>query len=105
MTSALVHGDPAAQAPPPRKVVTAIVGGVVLALLVAAGFGVYGLLKPGGNEAWKRDGVIIVEKETGTRYVLRDGLLRPVANHASALLAQGTGAKVETVSRDSMAGA
>ncbi|MET0132133.1 MAG: type VII secretion protein EccB [Kibdelosporangium sp.] len=104
MTSALVLGDPAAPDPPARRVSLALIFGIVLAVLTSVGFGVYGVIKPGGNNAWRRPGVILVEKETGTRYVMRDGVLYPMFNHASALLAQGGGARVESISRESLTG-
>ena len=54
-----------------------------------AGVGVYGLIVPGGNKAWQTGDVIVVEKETGTRFVYVDGRLHPVTNYVSALLALG----------------
>lgn len=104
MTSALVVGDPGAFEPPARRAWFGLIIGVVLAVLVTAGFGVYGLIVPGGNDAWRQPGVILLEKETGTRYVMRDGVLHPTPNQASALLLAGPGAKVETISRASLAG-
>ena len=104
MTSALVVGDPGAFEPPARRAWVGLIIGVVVGVLVTVGFGVYGLIKPGGNLAWQRAGVILVEKETGTRYVMRDGVLHPTMNQASALLLQGKGAKIETISHASLAG-
>lgn len=104
MTSALVVGDPGAFEPPARRAWMGLVIGIVLGVLVTAGFWVFGLIVPGGNLAWQRAGVILVEKETGTRYVMRDGVLHPTLNQASALLLQGPGAKVESISRASLAG-
>jgi type VII secretion protein EccB len=40
-----------------------------------------------------------VEKETGNRYLMVDGTLRPVLNYASALLLTGSSGTVRTVSR------
>jgi type VII secretion protein EccB len=104
MTSALVIGDPGAFEPPARRAWFGQIIGVVLGVVVLAGFAVYGLVVPGGNDAWQDKGVILLEKETGTRYVMRDGVLHPTPNQASALLLQGPGAKVETISRASLAG-
>ena len=42
--------------------------------------------------------MIIVEEETGNRYVYAGGTLYPAHNQASALLLQGTGASVEVIS-------
>ncbi|MFG3015433.1 type VII secretion protein EccB [Streptomyces cinerochromogenes] len=107
LAAALVTGEPATGEPPARRSVLGMVLGVLLALLACAGFAVYGLIKPGGNTAWARPSAIVVEKETGTRYLYVDGVLHPVANYASALLgaaAGGGGTEVHTVSRNSLAG-
>lgn len=104
MTSALVSGDPGAFEPPARRASVGLIIGIVLAVLVTAGFGVYGLVRPGGSTAWRKPGVILVEAETGTRYVLLDGVLHPTLNQASAMLRQGADAKVKRISRNSLAG-
>jgi len=104
MTSALVSGDPGAFEPPARRAWIGLVIGVVLAVLVTAGFGVFGIVRPGGSTAWRKPGVILVEKETGTRYVLLNGALHPTLNQASAMLLQGAGATVQRISRNSLAG-
>jgi type VII secretion protein EccB len=63
---------------------------------------VYGLIVPGGNTQWQASGVIVLEKETGNRYVYLNGKLDPVANQASAMLVLGASAKVVRVSRASL---
>lgn len=104
LSAALVFGDPASAEIPARRALTGLVLGVVLALLISVGIGVYGLIVPGGNKAWQQPGVILVEKETGTRFVYLDGALHPVINHASALLLGGGAAKVELISQGSLSG-
>ncbi|QFZ18582.1 type VII secretion protein EccB [Saccharothrix syringae] len=104
MSSALLLGDTSHGEPPARRALFGLVMGVVLALLIAVGFGVYGLIKPGGSQAWKKPGAILVEEETGATYVHRGGVLVPVLNQASALLLVGGGAHVETIKRASLAG-
>lgn len=101
-TSALVTRETDPEQPPFRRPVTAAFAGVALAILALAGFGVYGLVVPGGNSAWRKDNVVIVEKETGTRYVYLGGRLHPVTNYASALLLVGDHGSAERVSRDSL---
>ena len=74
-------------------------------MLVVAGFGVYGWIVP-----WRQQGVpgtrpgMLVEEETGNRYVYVDGMLRPTPDLPAALLWQGASAKVKLVSRASLAG-
>lgn len=102
MSAALVLGDTNYGEPPARRAFTGLVYGVVLALLIGVGCWVYGLINPGGNMAWKAAGAILVEKESGARYVFQDGRLVPVRNHASAMLLQGPGNRVESISRASL---
>jgi type VII secretion protein EccB len=104
MTSALVTGDPSALEPPARRSLTGLVTGLVLGLLVVAGFGVFGIIVPGGNYVWQEKGAILVEEETGTRYVMLDGTLHPTLNQASAMLLAGKDAAVHTISSNSLAG-
>ncbi|MFR9727737.1 type VII secretion protein EccB [Saccharopolyspora sp. MS10] len=107
MSSALVLGDPASPEVPARRASTGVVFGLVLAVLIAIGFGVYGLLVPGGNTAWQARGAIVVEEESGTRFVNVGGVLHPTPNYASAKLLQGPkgGPDVEMLSRASLAAA
>lgn len=107
--SALTHGKPDILETPSRRFTTGTVLGVLLAGLLVAIFGIIGLYVPGGNTSWRQQGVVIVEQDTGTRYLFLDGRLRPVLNYSSALLAAGgaTGAtpSVVRVSANSLAGA
>ncbi|MFB7781051.1 type VII secretion protein EccB [Streptomyces bauhiniae] len=106
LAAALVSGEPATGEPPGRRSVLGIVLGVLLGVIACGGFALYGVMKPGGNTAWAKPNAIVVEKETGTRFVYVDGVLHPVANLASALLAAtaggGGGSDVHTVSRNSL---
>ncbi|MEU5846087.1 type VII secretion protein EccB [Saccharopolyspora shandongensis] len=105
MSSALVLGDAASAEVPARRAAVGVYIGIVLAVLIAIGFGIYGLLVPGGNTSWQAKGAIVVEKETGTRYVNLNGVLHPALNLASAKLLQGPGSKVTLLSRESIADA
>lgn len=104
LVSALVRAEPDAPDTPMRRATTGTVVGVILAVLIVAGFAVVGLIKGGGSNSWREAGTIIVEKETGNRYVFLDGTLRPALNYSSALLATGRQGKVDTVSRASLNG-
>ncbi|MFD0822577.1 type VII secretion protein EccB, partial [Micromonospora zhanjiangensis] len=79
--------DPAQS--PLRRGVGAVFGGLMVAVLVAAGFGIYGLLTKIGSAKWKNEGAVVVEKETGATYVYVGGVLHPTLNFASAMLASG----------------
>ena len=101
-TSALVVGETDPEQPPFRRPVSSAFIGLALAIVALACVGVYGMIVPGGNDAWRDDAAVIVEEETGTRFVYLDGKLHPVTNYASALLLVGSNAKTRSVSRDSM---
>src|SRR5262249_34844922 len=101
-------GEPDAGEAPTRRIGAAMFSGVMVAVLVTAGFGIVGLLRPGGKEGWKAPHTLVVEKETGTRYVYipADGALHPVLNYASARLILNTAdITVTYFSRRSLAGA
>jgi len=104
MTTALTVGDPSMMEPPTRRGRAGLITGAFLALLIVIGFGVYGLIVPGGSTAWKKKGAILVEKESGTRYVYLDNRLVSTPNLASAMLLQGSGNHVELISRKSLQG-
>ncbi|RIV33195.1 type VII secretion protein EccB [Micromonospora radicis] len=89
LTSALVAGDPERSENPHRRTLVGVVCGVLIAGLLVAGFGVYGYLRPGGSSAWRKPGTLVLEKETGSRYVYAGGQLRPVLNYASVRLLFG----------------
>jgi type VII secretion protein EccB len=79
--------DPAQS--PLRRGVGAAFAGVMIAVIVGAVFGIIGVLAGTGTDAWRQDGSVVVEKETGAAYVYADGALHPTLNYTSALLAAG----------------
>lgn len=88
--AALVTGEPNVLEPPMRRLTTITVSGIMIAILIACGFALVGIFKPATGDKWRAAGSIIVERQTGARYVLLDGVLHPVLNYASAALAVGT---------------
>lgn len=109
LVAALMHGHPDAPETPNRRIGVAAVFGLVLAVLVAGIFGIYGLFVPGGNSSWQNAGAIIVAKETGARYLYLDGVLRPVLNYTSARLiissaSNGGAPATVSVSQNSLSG-
>ncbi|MGA8112385.1 MAG: type VII secretion protein EccB [Actinocatenispora sp.] len=106
VTSALVVHEPDSEQLPFRRLGGGVFVGLMVAILVAAGFGVYGVFKPGGNTGWQEDHAVIVEKETGAVYVYQGKVLHPMINYASALLLAGQqNVEAKEVSRNSLAGA
>lgn len=102
--SALVTRETDPEQPPFRRSTSALVAGIVLAVVALVGVGVYGVIVPGGNNTWRTQSSVIVEKETGTRYVYLDGRLHPVTNYVSALLVLGQHSPTLSVSHNSLVG-
>ncbi|RGC69090.1 ESX-1 secretion system protein eccB1 [Micromonospora sp. MW-13] len=78
--------DPARS--PFRRLAGAGLASVLVAAITLGGFALYGLFTGGGTR-WRDPGAVIVEKESGARFVYRDRKLHPVLNYASALLIIG----------------
>lgn len=76
----------------PRRGLALVIGAVVVGL-VLAGFAVYGLVRPAPAVG---DAKVLVDGDQGGAYVVRDGVIHPALNIASAMLAavddQGGGA-------------
>lgn len=104
IVTALLGGDPDSADPPMRRAGLTTFASAMVAALVLAAFGVYGLVRPGGNTSWRQGGSLIVEKDTGARFVYSEGRLHPVLNYASARLVLPAGASVVSVAADSLAG-
>ncbi|MER6536470.1 type VII secretion protein EccB [Streptomyces sp900105755] len=104
LASALVSGDPGRGQSPTRRSTLGSVFGVALVVLLCAGFGVYGLVSPVAKDDWRKDGAVVLDKDTGNRYIYADGVLRPTRNYASALLIAGKRAAPATPSAKSLAG-
>ncbi len=103
---ALLSGEPDLPESPMRRLTVAALSGAMVAVLIAAVYGIIGLLRGGGTNGIEQPGTLIIEKETGTRYAwsARDEKLIPFVNYTSALLAlQTDNPKTKTVSRQSLA--
>jgi type VII secretion protein EccB len=87
---ALALRDPDAPAAPTRRAAGAVFASVMVATLALSAVGVYSVLRPSASSSWRDVHAVIIEKETGSKYVFRDGVLYPVVNHASALLILGS---------------
>jgi type VII secretion protein EccB len=100
---AMRDADPASS--PLRRIGGSLVASVLVAALALAAVGVYGILRPGGASSWRAGNAVIVEEETGARFVYRDGVLHPVLNYSSAVLVLGQPSPPRVrVSRSSLAG-
>jgi type VII secretion protein EccB len=87
---ALLTGDPDPADQPLRRLNVGTISGVLIAVIVGAAFGIWGLLSPGAAKGLNAPGMLIIDKETGTSYIACEGQkLCPVVNYASARLALG----------------
>lgn len=95
--------DPAQS--PFRRAAGATLASVLIAAITLGAVAAYGAIVGGGADKWRDPGVVIVEKESGARYVYREEKLHLVLNYASALLIVG-GSQPRTVlvSRKSIEG-
>lgn len=105
MVAALVMRETDPAQSPFRRAAGATLASVLVAAIALGGVMVYGVFAGGGATDWRDDQAVIVEKESGARYVYHQDKLHPVQNYASALLAIGA-QKPRTilVSRTSIAG-
>ncbi|GIF25621.1 hypothetical protein Ate02nite_83510 [Paractinoplanes tereljensis] len=104
LNSALVAGEPDGLENPSRRTITGAVSGILVAAIVVVGFAAYGFFKPGGSSSWRQPGVLIVEKETGSRYLYVQDRLWPVLNYTSIRMRLGADPKVVSVSAKSLSG-
>ncbi|TQS43816.1 type VII secretion protein EccB [Cryptosporangium phraense] len=101
--SALIMRETDPAQVPFRRLAGAAFASIMVAVLALAGVGIYGLFRPGGDTSWQNGQAIVVEKETGTKFVVIEGTLHPVANYVSAVLIQGS-TQTNSVSRKSLVG-
>jgi type VII secretion protein EccB len=88
---ALLQAEPDPPDRPLRRLNVGVFSSVLVAVMVAAVFGVWGLIDPGGAQGLDTPGTLIVDNQTGTSYIWCDhGKLCPVVNYASARLALNT---------------
>jgi type VII secretion protein EccB len=105
LITAFISGAPGGREVEPVRYGRTLIGGMVLAVLMVAGAGVAGLIKPGVPDTWLQDG-LVVGKESGARFLASGGVLYPVLNTTSArlLLAPAPGGmKVTFVPDDTIA--
>jgi type VII secretion protein EccB len=101
---ALLRGEPDIPDQPLRRLNVAAFSGVLVAVIVAALFGIWGLLGHGDSQLQPKPGTLVIDKQTGTAYVFcQGGKLCPVLNYASARLAlQSSSVDQQTVSQASL---
>ncbi|MDT0435451.1 MULTISPECIES: type VII secretion protein EccB [Streptomyces] len=104
LTSGMLRADPDAPESPQGRTNRGVALSIVIAVLLAAGSFVFGLLKPGTKDSWRDEGTLVVNKDTGGRYLYLDGRLRPVRNYTSARLLLGADMETASVGSKSLGG-
>ncbi|MEU3005035.1 type VII secretion protein EccB [Streptomyces sp. NPDC007020] len=104
LSSGLLMADPDAPESPLGRTTRGVVFGLLVTVLIGAGTTVYGLLRPGGNDTWRKGEHLVVNRDTGARYLWTgtDGVLHPVRNYASARLIGGADLEAVDVSTASL---
>ncbi len=87
--TALLDSDPDTNDAPLARMGTATYAGIMVAILVLAGAGIYGIFNRGGSVAWKQDGTLITERETSRQFIYIKKTLYQVQNVTSAQLVLG----------------
>ncbi|MFF0742977.1 type VII secretion protein EccB [Streptomyces sp. NPDC004111] len=104
LTSGMLRGDPDSPESPVGRTNRGMAWGIGLGAVLVIGFLLFGLISPAGSKAWRQESALIVQKDTGTRYLYLGGRLRPVRNYASAKLIAADKLKPVQVSATSLAG-
>ncbi|MEV0823096.1 type VII secretion protein EccB [Nonomuraea rubra] len=103
---ALLRAQPNQPEWPLRRQNVGFLAGIMVAVLLCVGFAVYGLLRPGGTRSLESPGTLIIERETGARFVYSQEQRRliPVTNYASARLVLSSGqVRERVVAREALA--
>jgi type VII secretion protein EccB len=105
---ALLQAEPDPPDRPLRRLNVGMFSSVLVAVIVVAVFGIWGLIAPGKATGLTAAGTLIIDSQTGTSYIwCQHGGKRlcPVVNYASARLALNTSSPNQrTVSQSSLAG-
>ncbi|MEV0135859.1 type VII secretion protein EccB [Dactylosporangium sp. NPDC050688] len=101
IVSAMLSGEPESNELPVRRLGMSLFGSLLVGMIVLAVVGVYGFINPSGGKPAEND--IVIERESGARYVFIEGRLHPVLNFTSARLIVGNPSpKVRTMSHKSL---
>jgi type VII secretion protein EccB len=104
LASGMFRADPDAPDTPTGRTNRGSRIGVGVAVAMALVVAIYGLIRPGGKTSWAKPGTLVMVKETGARFVVLGGALRPVLNETSAKLLAGDQMSVASVSASSLSG-
>ncbi|WP_197371953.1 type VII secretion protein EccB, partial [Streptomyces clavuligerus] len=69
LTGGMLRQDPDSPDIPTGRTNRGLAWGIGLAVVLVLGFLLYGLISPAGTKTWRTSNALIVQKETGTRYL------------------------------------
>lgn len=97
LVAAVLRADPDAPERPLRRTAVGLLVGIGIGVLVMVVIVIIAYFTGrGGGNAWRTPGTLIVDEESGNRFLLIEDRLRPVLNYASArLLVRGAPPVVE----------
>ncbi|MEV0088389.1 type VII secretion protein EccB [Saccharopolyspora sp. NPDC050642] len=104
LSAGMLRADPDISDTPQRRTSRGLAIGIIVAVLLGIGTFLFGMINKGGATAWKVPGALVVEKESGARWLFLNGELHPVLNQASARLIAGADLSVHTVTENSLLG-
>jgi type VII secretion protein EccB len=87
LTAGLVGGDAGAAQPPAQRLRSGLVLGAAAGVLGIGGSAVVGLISPKADPSWRDGQSVVVEQGSYNQYLYSGGVLHPVLNQASAMLA------------------
>jgi type VII secretion protein EccB len=102
--AAVLRTDPDSPDRPLRRTTVGLAGGIGVAVLVMAIVLIVTLFTGRGSDKWREQpGTLVVDEDSGNRYLLIAGRLRPVLNYASARLLVEGNPPVASVSAEDLA--
>ncbi|WFE28313.1 type VII secretion protein EccB [Solwaraspora sp. WMMD791] len=105
LSAALLRSAPDHPDQPTGRSLRGIAGGLAIAFIVAVLVTIVTVLFPPAREVnWRVSGAVVVDLDTGARYLYANGVLHPVANLTSLQLLLGNQPSVVTVRGAALAG-
>ncbi|GAA3623071.1 type VII secretion protein EccB [Kineosporia mesophila] len=90
LTTGVLRLEPDGLDQPVSRTTRGIFGGLIVAGLIGVVITLFGFIVPGGNTSWQKAGALVMEKDSGARFLSMNGTLHPVLNLASAKLLAGS---------------
>ncbi|MFG2887389.1 type VII secretion protein EccB [Streptomyces sp. NPDC048297] len=89
LTSGMLRANPDQLEAPGRRTNRGMVFGTIVAALAVVVALLWGVFSPGTPSTWRKEGTLVMEEDTGNRYIYAQGRLRSILNYSSARLLMG----------------